>query len=83
VVNRCAFGEGVEIEEKWRARIAVTMAIVILIIWIVAMTRDVTESDYDAPDGLTPLMIIVAGWCFASPAVRKVKEFLNDEETSK
>lgn len=69
-------------EETIRRRVTVALAVIISVAWSLAFLRDMLDPNYDIPPEITPLMMLVAGWCFVAPAVKSVKKSMADEESS-
>lgn len=67
-------GETVEKEEPGRRRMTMIVAVVITVAWTMSFLRDMFDAAYDMPPAVTPLMTIVAGWCFVGGTLSKVRK---------
>lgn len=60
-------------ERDGREILTLVVAYVITSLWAASFLLDVIRPTYDPPSGVTPLMLSVAAYCFASDAVHKIR----------
>jgi hypothetical protein len=66
-------------ERDGREILTLVVAYVITALWAAGFLLDVFMPRYDPPAGSTPLMLSVAGYCFASDAIHKIRRNGHDQ----